>query len=116
MAGVNHFVRPDGYVAITPPYLPAHLELVYLSGVLEILGGLGVLFSRSRQLVGWGLIVLLVAIFSANLHMALNLEQFPDIPAWGLYGRLPLQLVFIAWVWWTTRADSPRAIEQRMTG
>ncbi|MCH7975080.1 MAG: DoxX family protein [Bacteroidetes bacterium] len=116
VAGANHFVHPDGYVAIMPPYLPAHLELVYISGVFEMLGGLGVLFSRSRQLTGWGLIALLVAIFPANLDMALHPEQFPDIPAWVLYARLPFQLVFIAWVWWATRPDAAKAIEQRMTG
>ena len=110
VAGANHFVHPDGYVAIMPPYLPVHLELVYISGVFEILGGLGVLFLRTRKLAGWGLIALLVAIFPANLHMALNLAQFPDIPVWVLYARLPFQLVFIGWAWWATRTDSPNAI------
>lgn len=92
-----------------PPYLPAHLELVYLSGVFEMLGGLGVLFSQARKPAGWGLIALLVAIFPANLHMALSPTQFPTLPAWALYGRLPFQLVFIAWAWWATRPDSPEA-------
>lgn len=116
MAGANHFVHPDGYVAIMPPDLPAHLELVYISGVFEMLGGLGVLFSHTRKLAAWGLIALLIAISPANVHMALHPEQFPDIPAWVLYARLPFQLVFIAWVWWATRPDAAKAIEQRMTG
>ena len=116
VAGANHFVHPDGYVAIMPPYLPAHLELVYISGVFEMLGGLGVLFSRTRKLAAWGLIALLIAIFPANVHMALHLEQFPDIPAWVLYARLLFHLVFIAWVWWAVRPDLPKAIARRMTG
>ena len=116
MAGVNHFVHPDGYVAIMPPYLPAHPELVYLSGVLEMLSGLGVLFSSTRKPAGWGMIALLLAIFPANVHMALHPEQFPDIPGWVLYARLPFQLVFIAWVWWATRPDALNSMARRMPG
>lgn len=108
-AGVEHFVNPEGYVAIMPPYLPAHLELVYLSGFFEILGGIGVLFSRTRNVAGWGLIALLVAVFPANLHMAFYPKLFPTIPAWALYARLPLQPVLIAWVWWVTRSDKLEA-------
>lgn len=105
-AGVNHFASPDFYVAIMPPYLPAPLALVQASGVLEILGGLAVLAPRLRPLAGWGLVGLLVAVFPANLHMALHPELFPDAPAWLLLARLPLQAVFIAWAWWATRPDS----------
>ncbi len=104
-AGVNHFVNPDFYTAIMPPYLPAHLELVYLSGVFEIVGGVGVLVGRVRSLAGWGLIALLVAVFPANLHMALHPEQFPDVTSLALYARLPFQIVFIAWAYWATRDD-----------
>ena len=103
VAGVNHFVDPDFYVRMLPPYLPAHLELVYLSGLFEILGGLGVLVARVRALAGWGLILLLVAVYPANIHMALNPEQFPDMSRMALYARLPFQLVFIAWAYWFTR-------------
>jgi len=103
-------------VAIMPPYLPAHLELVYISGVFEMLGGLGALFSQTRKPAGWGLIALLVAIFPANLHMALSPTQFPTLPAWVLYARLLFHLVFIAWVWWAVRPDLPKAIARRMTG
>jgi uncharacterized membrane protein len=108
-AGVNHFVNPDFYVRIMPPYLPAHRELVWLSGVFEVLGGVGVLLPRWRSLAGWGLVLLLFAVFPANLHMALNPELFPEAPRAALYGRLPLQLVFIAWAWWATRPDPPQA-------
>jgi uncharacterized membrane protein len=102
-AGVNHFANPDFYVRIMPPYLPAHLELVNLSGVLEVLGGLAVLVPGIRGLAGWGLIYLLVAVYPANVHMALHPELFPSMSTFALYARLPLQLVFIAWAYWATR-------------
>jgi uncharacterized membrane protein len=105
-AGSNHFVNPDFFVAIMPPYLPAHLELVYLSGVFEVAGGIGVLIPRLRSLAGWGLVALLVAVFPANLHMALNPELFSDASPFALYSRLPIQLVLIAWAYWATRPDA----------
>jgi uncharacterized membrane protein len=108
-AGVNHFANPDFYVAIMPPYLPAHLELVYLSGVFEVIGGLAALAPATRALAGWGLVLLLMAVYPANIHMAMHPEQFPDVPVWGLYARLPLQIVFVAWAWWATRPDAPAA-------
>ena len=104
-AGVNHFVNPDFFVGIMPPYLPAHLALVYLSGLFEILGGILVLVSRIRAVAGWGLVVLLLAIFPANIHMALSLELFPDMSAAALYARLPFQGVFLAWAYWATRPE-----------
>ena len=104
-AGVMHFVRPDFFVRIMPPYLPWHLELVYLSGVFEILGGLAALWPRTRALAGWGLIALLIAVFPANLHMALHPEQFPEVSAAAAYARLPFQFLFMAWAWWATRPE-----------
>ena len=104
-AGVNHFLNPGFYVRIMPPYLPAHLELVYLSGLGEIAGGLAVLSATLRGLAGWGLILLLAAVYPANIHMALHPELFPEISPTALYARLPLQLVFAAWAYWATRPD-----------
>jgi uncharacterized membrane protein len=104
-AGVTHFTRPEFFVAIVPPYLPAPLLLVYLSGVAEIAGGVGVLIPRLRRLAGWGLLALLVAVYPANIHMALNPEQFPQMTPTALYVRLPFQFVFAAWVWWATKPD-----------
>jgi uncharacterized membrane protein len=98
--GIAHFLYAEFFVAIMPPYLPAHLALVHVSGVLEILGGLGVLHAATRRAAGVGLLVLVVAVFPANLHMALHPEQFAVFPSWALYARLPLQLVILAWVWW----------------
>ena len=102
-AGLNHFLNPDFYVQIMPPYLPAHLELVYLSGAFEVIGGVAVLIPSLRSLAGWGLVLLLLAVYPANIHMALNPESFPNIPALALYLRLPLQFVLIAWAYWATR-------------
>ena len=100
-AGVLHFVRPRMYEAIMPRYLPAHRELVYASGVAEIAGGLGVLHSRTARPAGWWLIATLVAIFPANVEMALHAERFRRVPEPLLWARLPLQGLLIAWVFKT---------------
>lgn len=102
-AGVNHFVMPGFYVRIVPPYLPWPDELVFVSGAFEILGGIGLLVPRLTVAAAWGLIALLVAVFPANLHMALHPDQYPNLPAIGLWLRLPFQAVFIAWAYWFTR-------------
>ena len=97
-AGVLHFLRPATYLAIMPPALPAPLALVYVSGFFELVGGLGLLPARTRRLAGWGLLALLVAVFPANVYMALIHEQL-HIPGWVAWGRLPLQLPLLWWVW-----------------
>ena len=91
-------------MSIVPPYLPAPLALVYVSGFFEILGGLGVLLPATRTLAGYGLLALLVAVYPANIHMAMNPGDFPDIPPAALYARLPIQFVFAWVVWWATRS------------
>ncbi len=105
-AGVMHFRQPDFYLPMMPPYLPWHAELVFLSGVAEVLCGVGLLFPPTRKLAAWATIALLVAVFPANIHVAIH-----DVPVFGAsegagpigYVRLPLQLVLIAWAWWYTR-------------
>ncbi|MBX9624727.1 MAG: DoxX family protein [Gemmataceae bacterium] len=109
-AGVNHFVDPDFYVRIMPPYLPWHRELVLVSGVFEVVLGLLVLEPRTRRLAGWGLIALFVAVFPANVHMAMNPELYPEAPPAVWYARLPLQGVFILWAYWAAglgRRETP---------
>jgi uncharacterized membrane protein len=108
-AGVNHFVSPAAYTAIMPAALPAHLALVYISGVAEVLGGLGLILPATRRLAAWGLVVLFVAIFPANVNMAVNQLPMGDAPApaWLLWARLPLQAVLVAWAWWFTRPSVP---------
>jgi uncharacterized membrane protein len=96
--GVDHFINPDFYLNIMPDYLPFHAEAVYLSGFFEILGGIVVLIPKLRALARWGLISLLIAVFPANIYMAMNPNLFPEFSLELLYFRLPLQFVFIFWV------------------
>lgn len=104
-AGLNHFIDPDFYVAMMPPYLPFHAELIFLSGVFEVVAGVGVFIPRLRRAAGILMILILIGVFPANVHMALNPDTFPDIPAWGLYVRLPLQGALIWWAWGATRVE-----------
>lgn len=104
-AGVNHFVNEAFYVSIMPPWVPWHRPMVWISGVAEILLGVAVWIPRTRSLAGWGLVALLVAVFPANLHMALAEPGTYDAPAWGLWLRLPVQAVLIAWAIWATRPE-----------
>ena len=107
-AGINHFVHSGVYVRMVPPSLPAPALLVQISGICEILGGIGVLVPKTRRLSGAALIALLVAVFPANVQMAQHPELYADIAtAPALYVRLPLQFVLIAWVWWTCIFTSP---------
>ena len=101
--GVDHFINPDFYLSIMPPSFPMHLEAVYISGLFEILGGIGVLLSKTRKLAGWGLFALLIAVYPANIYMALTPEAFPDIPLSALYLRLVLQFLFFYWAYSVTR-------------
>lgn len=105
LAGLNHFLNRRLYMSIMPPYLPWHRALVDLSGYAEIGLGLLVLTRRYHRPAGWGLIALLVAVFPANLHMALNPERYAAIPPLLLWLRLPLQPLLIAAVEWCTRAE-----------
>ena len=109
VAGALHFVLTTTYVKIMPPYLPAHRQLVYLSGFFEMLGGLGLLAPVSlwglpaRSAAAWGLVALLIAIMPANIYMATDHAKFAPIPLWALLLRLPLQLPLIWWAWLYTR-------------
>lgn len=97
-AGVMHFVIPGVYASIVPDYLPAHRALVYASGVAEIAGGAGVMHPRTRSAASWWSVATLVAVFPANVHMALHPERY-QVPGGraALYARLPLQGGAIAW-------------------
>ncbi len=108
--GVMHFAAPDGFVGIVPPWVPWPLAMVYISGVFEIAGGAGLLFERVRSAAGWGLVALYLAVFPANIHMALNdvpLNGEPVEP-WILWARLPFQALFIVWAYWVSRPDSDK--------
>jgi uncharacterized membrane protein len=104
VAGVGHFVLTRTYEGIMPDYLPAHHELVLLSGAAEIAGGLGLLIPQTRRVAAWGIIVLLIAVIPANVWMVQHPERFPGVPLWAMWLRLPLQLPLIWWAWRYTRA------------
>ena len=112
VAGVLHFVTPRQFEEIVPPRLPRPRALVYLSGVAELVLGVGVLFERTRERSAWGLVALLAAVFPANVYMASD-EKFLRLAPEGardafqlaLYARLPLQAVLVAWAWWHTTED-----------
>lgn len=108
LSGLNHFISTDFYLKIMPPYLPWHLPLVYLSGVVEIALGVLLLVPTLTRVAAWGLIALLVAVFPANIHMALNHELYPAYSVTALWLRLPLQIVLMVCVYWYTAPVSQR--------
>jgi len=111
-AGTMHFLNPQAYMPMMPPYLPWHRELILLSGAAELILGIGVLVPRTRTLAAWGIILLLIAILPANLHVALN-----NVPLFGAtqglgagnWARLPFQLVLAWWAYLYTRPDAQGA-------
>jgi uncharacterized membrane protein len=108
--GTMHFVRPRFFEAIVPPAIEAQKrEAVAISGAAEIAGAALVLIPASRRLGRWWLLGLLLAVFPANIHMAVNPEQIRGLdmrklPRWALWARLPLQPLAMLWVWHVTRA------------
>ncbi|HWB69582.1 MAG TPA: hypothetical protein VG518_06360 [Solirubrobacterales bacterium] len=108
-AGANHFANPRFYEAIVPPPLAdRRREINAISGVAEIVGGAAVVPRGTRRFARWWLLGLLVAVFPANVHMALNPEQvrgldLDRVPRWALWARLPLQPLCMLWVWRATR-------------
>lgn len=95
-AGLMHFVIPRTYESIVPDWLPARRAVVYASGVAEIAGGAAIMHERTRRAGAHFSIATLLAVFPANLHMALHPERFP-VPRAALYLRLPIQLLLVAW-------------------
>jgi uncharacterized membrane protein len=112
-AGANHFRIAEVYMSVIPHYLPWPRALVDISGAAEILGGIGILIPKARVAAGWGLIALLVAVFPANIDMALH--GYRSVSGWLLWLRLPFQLVFVAWIYWTCcrAGDSSKAAVRR---
>ena len=99
IVGIKHFIEPEYFLSIVPPYLPYHLELIYISGLFEILFGLLILFPKYRYYGAIGLILLLVAVFPANIYLAQSKEAQEAIGATQQIAtwRLPIQGVLI-WV------------------
>jgi uncharacterized membrane protein len=108
--GLAHFLAPAPFASIVPAWLPAPVTLVLVSGFFEIAGGVGLLVPRVRKAASWGLVALYVAVFPANVNMALH--QIPaggvHVPAVWLWARLPLQIVFIVLALWVGR-DPPKS-------
>lgn len=102
-AGVMHFLKPKVYLKIVPAYLPFHLPLVYLSGVLEIFAGLLLLFPITRSVGAWLTILILIAVFPANVQMAISFYQKRNRYLWLAIARLPLQFLLIWWAWIYTK-------------
>ncbi len=98
-AGINHFWHPEFYLRIMPPLLPWHFDLIEISGACEISFGLLLLFSSTRRLAAWGIILLLIAVFPANIQMMLNSWGESNPKLWISIARLPLQIVLIWWAY-----------------
>ena len=105
IVGIKHFINPEFFLAIVPPYLPYHIELVYISGFFEILFGIMILFPRYRFYGSIGLILLLLAVFPANIYLAQSKEAqvsigtSQQIATW----RLPIQGLLIFVAYWIRR-------------
>ena len=115
VAGCLHFVFPANYMRVMPPWLPAHLSLVLVSGGFEILGGIGVLLPRARRIAGIGLILLSLAVLPANVQMWLNAQAAGSALGWQvvLLLRLPLQLLLIYWIWRATQVSTRASIQDK---
>lgn len=104
-AGTMHFVVPRRYESIMPPYIPRHKEMVQLSGVAEIAGGVMVLIPGMKRIARWWILGVLLAVYPANIYMATNpddIEGIENVPRWLLWARLPVQFLFAAHAWRAT--------------
>ncbi|MBL4836331.1 MAG: DoxX family protein [Kordiimonadaceae bacterium] len=112
MGGIGHFTQTEQFVAIMPPYMPFHLEAVYVSGVFELLGAFGILWAKSRRIAGLGLFALVIMVTPANIHMWLNAEDFPNFSMTYHYVGLTVQLVLLYVIWWSTKpAETSEVVE-----
>ena len=101
--GINHFTKPNWFIQIVPPYLPYKLELVYISGFLEIILGVMLLIPGARFYAGWGLIILLIAVYPANIYLAQTNGAAMNTTPLIAWARLPFQFVFIVLAYWHTK-------------
>ncbi len=109
-AGINHFANTSIYMDIMPPWVPYHLPMVYISGVCEIVLGLLLLPLATRRIAAWGIILLLIAVFPANVQTCINNSNTHDLRFWISVARLPLQLVLIRWAWLYARKRTNKII------
>jgi uncharacterized membrane protein len=106
--GVNHFLRPEFYLSLMPPYLPLHAELVALTGVLETLLGILVAIPRTASIGAWGIILMLIGFLPVHVHMLVNNHLYPEAPTSILWLRFPIQALFILWAYWYTEPRRSR--------
>lgn len=106
VGGIGHFVAVDFFVAIVPPYIPFPREVVWVSGVIELILAAALWRPRWRPTVGVLLMLLICAVSLANIHMWQNPQLFPEVPEWALTLRLVLQVGLLYLVWWCTRPMS----------
>jgi uncharacterized membrane protein len=102
LAGISHLKKKNFFMKTMPPYIPKHEEIVIISGIAEIILGIGLLFSQTKSVSAWGIILLFIAVYPANIYMATS-GKFKNIPQWLLWLRLPLQIVLIAWAYLYTK-------------
>lgn len=115
-AGINHFLNTGFYVDMMPPYLPWHRALVYVSGVAEIAIGAALCIPRLASFAAWGAILLFIAVFPANVYMAMNAELFPTMSPTFLWARLPVQPLLILWAYWYTETRVIRPLRSSRAG
>lgn len=102
--GCLHFLKPNVFASIIPDFIPWHKAMVYISGIAEIAGGIGLWLPQFRETAAWGLLLLLIAVFPANINMAVQTVQKTGLLSWysiATIVRLPLQFVFMYWVYWS---------------
>jgi len=114
LVGIRHFTDTPFFLKIMPPYLPLHLEAVYVSGIFEVLLGALLMVRPLARWAGWGLILLLIAVFPANIYVYQHQDLVPASPLLHTL-RLPLQAVMIAWAYWYTRPEKPKSPSQLAT-
>lgn len=103
--GIAHFVVADFFIQAMPDYLAYHQELVMVSGVFEILGAIGILLPQTRLIAGYGLMALIIAVYPANINMAMQPEKYQNISELFLYIRLPMQFILLWFVWWAIKPE-----------
>lgn len=110
--GISHFTNPARFIEMMPPFIPAHAEMVIISGIAEIAGAVGLMIPATRRAAGIGLLALLVAIFPANVYVAVAGKTVQGMPsaAWYYWVRLPFQYVYMVWIYLFAVRRVPRTI------
>jgi uncharacterized membrane protein len=107
--GIKHFIDPNWFLFIIPPYLSSiGIEIVYLSGFFEVILGILLLIPKYRKFAAYSLIILLIAVYPANIYLAFNKEpqELLNITAFmASWVRLPIQFIFLGLAYWHTRSD-----------